>query len=137
MLDEQRYVTSALTQRRQCNFDDSQPKVEILSELATRAQRLEVTMSRGNDACVGSLALLTPDLSVLTIINDTQQSALQLHRHVSNLVKKDGAASGDGELPPPLGTAHRTSPRLPEQLELESRSGYAGAVDRKKRLLRE
>src|SRR5690349_3731067 len=98
---EHRDVAGPLAKRRNCDFNDAQTIVQILSKAALRDKTLEILMRRRNDASIGVLGHFSADWLKLSILNDAEQLRLKIERCVADLVEEDRATSRKREATAP------------------------------------
>ena len=125
-----RDLVAPLAQRWNGYLDDVQSIVEILAERATRYRPAEIDVGSDQDARVDLDLALAADTVELAVLQRLQQLGLHRHRHLADLVEKQGAAVSQLELPR-LGLL-RTGERAPlvaEELRLEQLARQGGAVD--------
>ena len=61
-------LVAALTQRRDRDFDDFQPVIQIFAELPANQHRLEITIGRGDDADVDVDRFVASELGELSVL---------------------------------------------------------------------
>jgi hypothetical protein len=131
MLDQQRDVLAALSQRRQLHRDDVQPVVKIFAKRAVRNHLRKVGMRRGDHADVNLDCVRITNPLELTFLQHAQQLGLKRGTHRSDFVEKQRALVR--LLEPPLPRADRTGKRtayVAEELGFEQRFRNRAAVQR-------
>ncbi len=131
VLGEETDVLESLAQRRDVDADDVEPVKEILAEGAVLDLLLEPLVRRGEDADVGLEGLVSADPRELAALEDAEELALDLKRHVADLVEEEGAAVALLEAADAL--RHRPGEGallVAEELALEEVARNRGAVDR-------
>src|SRR3954464_14046007 len=83
--DEDRYVSLSFPQRRQGERNDVQPVEEIETEPSLRRGGLEVLVGCGDDPEVDRLSLRAAERLDDSILQHTQELALQDERHLADL----------------------------------------------------
>src|SRR5581483_3167387 len=104
---------------------------QVLAEQPLFDTLFEVLMGGGDDADIGLDRLVSADPIEMAVGEHTQQTRLQIRRHVADLVEKQRAALGLLE----SSAAHRLrsgegAAFVPEQLGLEQLLGNGSGVDR-------
>src|SRR5205809_328441 len=84
-----RVFAAALAQGRHGDFDDFQPVVEILPELAPGHHAFQVAIGCRHHTHVDIDRLVTPELCELRVLKHVEHLGLQRRLHLANLVEKD------------------------------------------------
>src|SRR5262245_36005299 len=92
VFDQQRDVIRALTQGGHADRKDVQPIEEIAAKRARPDRGWQVTIGGGDDADVDLHRRSSPDALELTLLQDTEQCDLRLHRQFANFVEEDRSA---------------------------------------------
>ena len=87
----ERDLVAPLAQRRHRRFDDLEPVVEVLAELAAQHHRLEIAVGGRDHAHVDVDLLVAAKLGELGVLQDVQQLGLQRRLHLADLVEEDRA----------------------------------------------
>jgi hypothetical protein len=123
-------VVGALAQRRQPHRHDVEPVVQILAKQPLGNELAQVAVRRGDDAHVGLERRAPADGHVLALLQHPQQPGLGLHRHVADLVEKQGSALGLLEAAgKALGGAGKGTLFVAEQLRFDEFARDGGHVD--------
>src|SRR5262249_4656181 len=101
-VSQQDDVLTTLTQRRQLDRDDGQPKVEVLAEAASANLGLEVLVRRCNDTCVDLDPIPAANPFDLPLLQEPEQLDLERQTHLPHLVEEEGPTVSNLELPLPL-----------------------------------
>ena len=86
--------SGALAQRRHIQRQDIQPVIQILAETALGDRLAQSHIGRRNDPHIDADRLTAADPHDLALLQEAQQMALQIHRHVADLVQEQRAAVG-------------------------------------------
>ena len=98
MLDQQRNVFLALTQRGQFDMEYVQPVEKVGPERALFDHVFEVLVGGGHASEIDFDDLIPADAGDLALLQYAQQIGLRLQADVADLVEKNRAAFGDFEL---------------------------------------
>src|SRR5688572_24124062 len=96
--DEEGDFLQALPERGDMDFDDVEPVVQILPELATAQGQLEVPIGRGNDPGVHVNHVVAADSTEAEILKNVQQFGLEPEGELADFVEIEGTAVGVLEL---------------------------------------
>ena len=120
-------VLAALAHRRQTQFQDLQPVVQIGPEPPLGHATLQVGVGRGDQADVGPPFGRIADGLVGAVLQQAQQLGLQFQRQVADLVQEQGAAVRPGRQADPgrLGAGERAAHVAEELPARRSREGIA------------
>ena len=99
MLGQKLNVRHPAAQRRQYESEDVEPIVEILAEGVLAHGFLKVLVRRGDDAHRHRTARLAADAGHLAVLEQAQERNLRVHRHLAELVEKNGPAVRKLEFP--------------------------------------
>lgn len=99
MLGQKLNVRHPAAQRRQGKGKDVEPIVEVLAEGVLAYGFLEVLVRRGDDAHRHRTARLAADAGHLAVLEQAQERNLRVHRHLAELVEKNGPAVRKLEFP--------------------------------------
>ena len=137
VLHEQRQVLAPLAQRRQGDREDSEPVVEVRTELPLGRQDHQVAVGGGDQPDVGLYRLVAPDSLERLFLQQPQYLGLHGQRCVADLVEEQRAAVALLELADAAAVgAGEGALLVAEQLALQQRLGDGGAVQRQERRLR-
>jgi hypothetical protein len=89
-----------LTKRRQPDWNYGKPVIQVLAEQALRDSAFQVPVRRCNDAHVDSLRRGSADLLDLVLLNQSQHTHLQVHRHLTDFIQEYRTAVGDLDFAP-------------------------------------
>src|SRR5262249_12432248 len=95
---EHRNVLGTIAQRRQLDSDDIQSIEQVFLEATFVNHPDQVFVGRRNHANVYALGVLGAERLNLAFLEHAQQFRLETDVHRSDLIQKDGAAIGQGEL---------------------------------------
>src|SRR5215813_13979210 len=98
VLGKCRYISPALSERRQMNRHDIKTIIEIFTEPSFLNETLQVSVSGGYDPDINGNGHNTANSFELTLLEKPQQLGLQFLRDIADLVKKDCAAMGQFDL---------------------------------------
>ena len=128
--DQQRYVVPALPQGGYGNGKDVQTIVEILAEPPFPDTLSQVAVGGGNDADVDRYRRRAPEPFELPFLEHPEQLRLQLDRHFTDLVEKNGRTVGGFKTAYLRGQRPGVGPLLPpEKLGLDQRRREGGAIE--------
>ena len=132
MIDEERNILAALTQRRDGQVDDVQPVEQVLPERALHDHVAQVAIGRRDDPHVDAPdGTVRADLLDLAGLHEPQQQALHPKRHLGHFVEEHRPAVGDLELALLVAIgAGEAALHVAEELGLEERLRKARAVHR-------
>src|SRR6185369_6297069 len=99
MIDEQRDVFLAQPERRHRDGENIDPVKQVFPELAVLDLFSQITVGGRDDPDIGLDGAGTPQPLEFTILDDPEQLALQLKRHLADFVEEYGAAIGQFESP--------------------------------------
>ena len=134
---EGRDVVLAVAQRRDDEFDDGEPVVEVLAERARLGLGEQVAVGRRDDAHVDLLDPARADGLDLAFLEDAEQLGLDRERQLADLVEDQRAAVGlREEALAGRGRAGERALHVPEQLRVGELGGQGGAVEADERLER-
>ena len=105
--------------------------IEILAQLAGGDRLAQPHIGRGDDADIDLDRLPAADPQDLALLQKAQQQALQIDRHIADLVEKQRAAMGvlDVAVLAPDGAGERAF-FVPEELRGDQGRRHGGAVER-------
>src|SRR5579864_998163 len=86
-----------LTQRRQTKTYHVEAEEKIAAERSLLDRRLQVTAGGGYDAHVDSNGFAIALKVKLSFLQGTDQSALNIERHLSDFIEEDGASAGQSK----------------------------------------
>src|SRR5215831_10321019 len=98
VIDQQRQVPLAFTQRRQLDRVDVEPKIQIAAKVTRRDQFFEVAIGGRNDADIGLDQFVATDTFEALLLQDSQDLRLGERRHVADLVEEKSATGALLEL---------------------------------------
>jgi len=99
---QKRHVAHAIAERRNLDFHDPKPVVQIFPELTDRHELLEVTVCGGDHPGFRTLRPLGPYRVVFVLLEHPEQLGLELGRRVSDLVQKNRPVAGDRKASLPI-----------------------------------
>ncbi len=105
--DERGDVFAALAQRRDFHLESVQPVVEILPEIAGAEGIGDRAIGRGHEPEIRAGGLGAAERPVLALLEDAQETGLQLGRHLGDLIEEKRAA---GRLPAIMPGKSETAP---------------------------
>lgn len=131
VVDEERDVHSAISQRGKGQLHDVDSIVEILAELSGNQHLFEVSVGRCDHPGVGVLGVVGSQGVILSFLENSQQLHLDCGGYVSQFIQEDGASIGLCESPLliPLGAGKRP-PFVSEQLGFQQCFGERSAIHR-------
>jgi len=91
-LDQRGNVGAALAQRRDIDFNDVEPVVQVLTEDAGRYPGAQVFVGGADDAHIDRVFLRRTQRPDDALLNRAQQLGLHGHGQIANFVEKEGAA---------------------------------------------
>ena len=94
MLRQGRDVVESLPQRRDIDLDHPDSIVEVSSKLASLQQRLEISVCGYDHPRLGAPRVVRADGIDLLLLQDAEETALELIGGVADLIEEDGAAAG-------------------------------------------
>lgn len=119
IINEQRDVLFALPEQRHGDGEHIEPVVKVFAKFAVLDLFFQIPVSRRNDPYINFYSAGTAQSLKLAVLNDPEELALQLQRHLADFVKEDSAAVGQFKTPdlPGVRAGERT-PFPPEELTL-------------------
>ena len=94
MIDEQSHIALALAQRRQGDFHRAQAIAQIGTETAFVNKASDILIRCSQKTNVKLVRLGRPKARDALLLNDAQQTYLQIERHFANLVQKQRSTFG-------------------------------------------
>src|SRR4026209_1295391 len=88
---ENRNICQPVTQGWQTDGEYIETIIQIISQLSIFHRFLWLLIRCGDDAHVHVNFVLSSQSSKFFLLDDTQELALSAHRHLGNLIEKDGA----------------------------------------------
>ena len=135
MLDEQRRVAGALTERREADRDDVESVEEILAERALRDQLLQIAVRRCDEADVDAHRLDPADALELALLERAKELHLHLDGDLADLVEEQRAAVRELEASGlARDRARERAALVAEELALDELLRDRGAIDLDERL---
>ena len=98
LFDQDRDVLRALPERRHGDVDHVETVEQVFAETAVGHAGFEVGVGRGNKPGVGGQCFRTAHSRILAGFQQSQQLALHTRRQFTDLVQKQGAVPGHGNL---------------------------------------
>ena len=131
VMGQSRHIAQARAQRRQMDGDHMETVVQVLAKAALADPLREVGISGGHHAHVHPYVLGTAQPLELALLQDAQQLGLQLQRHISDFVQKQGAAVGLLKASDTLVEgAGESPPHMSKQLGFQQILGERAAANR-------
>src|SRR5664279_2470816 len=131
MIDEQRDVFLALSERRDRNREYIKPVEQVFPEPPALDLFLQVPVAGRDDPYIDLGSAGAPQPFKLAVLNDPEQLALQLQRHLADFVEEYGAAVGQLETPDLPGISPGERTLFPtEELAFDEVRRHCRAVDR-------
>src|SRR5436305_10744408 len=130
MLNEDRDIVGALTQRRQVQRDDVESIVKIRTEAARLDLFLEIAVGRGDEPRVDRNGLGGADGNHFAVLQNAKQLYLSRRGRLTDFIEEERSRGGRGEEAFLVfhGAGER-SLHVPEQFALEQSFGERAAVD--------
>ena len=131
---QSRHVFLALTQRRQAQADHVQAVEQVLAEHAVLDAGFQVLVRRGNHAHIRLHGRMAAHTVEMPVGQHTQQSRLQIERHVADFIEEQRAALGllEATTALRLRAGERTA-LVAEQFAFQQILGNGRRVDRHER----
>ena len=131
IIDKKRDVFLALPERRDRDGENIEPVEQVFPESALPDLFLQIPVGGRNDPHIDLDGFGAAQPLKLAVLDDPEQLGLKIHRHLADLVEKQGAVVGKFEAPhlPGIGAGER--PLFPaEELTFDEVSRQRRAVDR-------
>src|SRR5882762_8074837 len=130
VLHQQRNVFTSFAQGRNPYWENVQAVVEVAAELSIRHHFFQITISCRHQSCVNALRSGAAHPLVSALLQCAQEFRLEFKGHVTDLVKKQGAAVC--QLKPAhllcVCACERTT-LMTKEFTLKQRAGNGGAVE--------
>ena len=122
-------IIAAFAQRRQRDWDDTDPIEQLLAERPVGDHGFQVAISGSDQPHVGFMLACVANRCIHAFLQDAEQFGLQRERSVSDLIEKQRAAIGSFEQPLLRGGCAGETPLTWPNSSLSSRLSCRPAVD--------
>ena len=131
VLDEERHVVAAVTERRKVDREDAEAVVQVAPEGAGLDHAGEIAVGGGDQPHVDPPRYTRAERPHFAILNDAEELCLQRERQVLHLVEEERAAVGEVQRARSLLERTREgTARMAEELALRERLGHRRTVHR-------
>jgi len=129
VVHQQRQVPTPLPKRREAQFHDGDPVIEVQSEPLPGHFAHQVAVGGGDQPEADLSDPVFSHPPVFLFLEDAEQLGLDCRRQVADLVEEQRAAIGLLQQSPPIGPgAGESAAHVAEQLALQEVAGDSGAV---------
>src|SRR3954468_4023469 len=92
MVGQFKHIVLAFAQRRNRNWHNRQPKIQVFAESAGRDFGRQITVRRGDYAYIDRHCLTRADALERSLLQHAEQFSLQVEIDLGDLVKQNGTA---------------------------------------------